>query len=485
MANAVESMIRKIATNAILKVKDYNQGRMKTDKPNPFLHGVHAPLREEMTLCDLTVTGNIPPELNGSYIRIGPNPITQNNEAAHHWFVGDGMVHGVRLQDGKAQWYRNRWIRTEGVSKKLGEPIMPGTRKGTATTVNTNIVGHAGATYALVEATAYPVRIDGQLNSIAHDPFGGTLKGSFTAHPHLDPESGELHAICYEGTDPENIRHIIVDAQGKVRKEEAIQVKDGPSIHDCMITKNYVIIMDLPVTFSMKTLLAGHDFPYAWNPDHRPRVGLLPKEGGNDDVIWCDVGPCYIFHPCNAFENDDGNIIFDACVHDSMFAHSTQGPDSDRSPFERWTINPAARTVIRNIVDADSQEFPRINEQYIAKPYRYAYAMALPEGFDAASPNQSKLYKHDLKTGKRQIHDFGKGRLTGEFTFVPRAGAAAGVQAEDHGWLMGYIVNIADNSSDFVILDAANFEGEAVASIHIDHRIPPGFHGNWIAAQAQ
>ena len=129
------------------------------------------------------------------------------------------------------------------------------------------------------------------------------------------------------------------------------------------------------------------------------------------------------------------------------------------------------------MIDSDSQEFPRPNETLLGKPYRYAYSMALPDGFDAASPNQSKLYKHDLEAGTRQTHDFGANHIPGEFAFVPKAGAVA----EDGGWLMGYVVNVESETTDLVILDAADFEGAAQATIHIPHRIPPGFHGNWVA----
>jgi carotenoid cleavage dioxygenase-like enzyme len=228
----------------------------------------------------------------------------------------------------------------------------------------------------------------------------------------------------------------------------------------------------------MKTFLAGHPFPYAWNPDHKARVGLLPKDGGNDDVIWCDVKPCYVFHPCNAYETPDGKVIMDVCAHDTMFAESKIGPDSAQVPFERWTLDPVARSTDRTVIDASSQEFPRPNESHLGRPYRYAYAMSLPDGFDAASPNQSKLYKHDLETNTRQVHDFGSGHIPGEFVFVPKAGGIA----EDDGWLMGYVVNVNAQTTDLAILDAANFEGSPQAVVHIPHRIPPGFHGNWVAA---
>lgn len=476
MANKIETIIRSTVTKAATTVAEFNRNRLKSDGEHPFLTGIHEPMNDERTIVDLKVTGTIPAELDGRYVRIGPNPATKPNEAAYHWFLGDGMIHGVRLKGGKAEWYRNRWIRSRAVSKALGEPDAPGPRHGLSDTVNTNFVPHAGSMWAVVEAGGYPVRVGPDLETIAHDPFGGTLKNSYSAHPHLDPDTGEMHAICYEGPSLDTIRHVVVDKQGKVRREEPIAVEHGPMIHDCMITKNYVIILDFPVTFSMKRLLAGYGFPYAWNPDHKARLGLLPREGKSADVIWCGVDPCFVFHPCNAYENADGTVTFDACVHDSMFAESTRGPDSTSVPFERWTVDPKAKTVSRKVIDADAQEFPRPNEARTGKSYRYAYTVALaPEG-EAFIGAATRLFKHDMDAGTRKVHDFGPGRVPSEFVFVAKADA----KAEDDGWLMGYVINMNDQTTDLVILDAANFEGAEQAAIRIPHRIPPGFHGNWI-----
>ncbi len=477
MASTVEALIRKAITPAITKVADFNRKRLPEPEAHVFLAGINAPVDSEVTESDLEVTGDIPAELNGRYIRIGPNPLEPPHTASHHWFLGDGMVHGVALGDGTALWYRNRWIRSNAVSEALGEPPAPGKRHPRSDTVNTNVLGHAGSSWAVVEAGGYPVRIDDELNTIAHDPFGGTLQHGFSAHPHRDPDSGEMHAICYDAQTHDKIRHVVVTADGKVRREEPIAVQDGPMIHDCMITENYVIILDLPVTFSIKLMIAGQGFPYAWNDDHPARVGLLPKEGSNDDVIWCDVDPCFVFHPCNAFENENGTITMDVCAHDRMFTGSTQGPDSKATPFERWTIDPESRKVARRIIDADPQEFPRPNEERMGRAYRYAYTVALPDGFDNPNMMASKIYKHDLDTERRQVHDFGADNIPSEFVFVPRRGS----KAEDDGWLMGYVTNPVEGSSQLVILNAQDFEAEPVARIHIPHRIPSGFHGNWIA----
>lgn len=478
MASNVETLIRGAITKGVMKIAEFNAGRAKADGPHPFLSGLHVPMSGEETITDLAVSGTIPAELNGSYLRNGPNPVTPPNPAVYHWFTGTGMVHGIRLKDGKALWYRNRWVRGQEVSDALGEAPAPGIRAEGFDSPNTNVVGLMGNTWAIVEAGGFPVRLDEDLNTVAHDPFGGTLTHAFSAHPHVDPVTGEAHAICYKGQSMDTIWHVVVGTDGKVRREEPVSVVHGPSIHDCMITKNYIIILDLPVTFSMKKLLSGQRFPYAWNPDHKARVGLLPRKGKGSETIWCDVEPCYIFHPANGYETDDGQVILDACVHNSMFAESTQGPDSTSTPFERWTINPATRSVERRVIDPASQEFPRPNESLIGKSYRYAYCLALPEPARVDFAADSKLYKHDLVAGTREVHDFGPGLVPGEFVFVPKEKAAK----EDDGWLMGLVINVDSDTTDLVILDAADFTGKPVARITVPHRIPPGFHGNWVAA---
>lgn len=474
MASAVETVIRSAVGKGLAAVAGFNRKRLPRVAEHPFLSGIHAPMREELTLSDLSVTGSIPVDLDGSYLRIGPNPIAPD-PASYHWFIGDGMVHGVRLNAGRALWYRNRWIRSTSVSRALGEEPVPGPRHVNFETVNTNVLGHAGKTWALVEAGSFPVELDDRLGTVAFNAFEGTLKGSFSAHPHLDPDSGEMHAICYAGGDPSLVRHVVVGKDGRVRREEPIPVQDGPSIHDCAISGKYVLVFDLPVTFSMKRLIAGFQFPYAWNAAHKARVGLLPREGRASDIFWCDVDPCYVFHPCNAFDTDDGKTVVDVCVHATMFATSTQGPDSNRVSFERWTIDPAARRVVRSMIDDSPQEFPRPDERRIGKPYRYAYTLALPAG---EIVGDSRLFKHDLETGKREVHDFGHGQVPGEFVFVPNSPAAA----EDDGWLMGFVIDTHNETTDLAILDAARFEEPPVARVHIPHRIPPGFHGNWVPA---
>ncbi|MFN3913203.1 carotenoid oxygenase family protein [Hyphomonas sp.] len=476
MSSPVEAAIRGVVTKGLLHVANFNRAHRKAKAPNPFLTGVHTPLEAEQTFTDLRVTGTIPPSLNGLYLRNGPNPFTPPNPATHHWFAGDGMLHGVRLEGGKALWYRNRWVRSNAISQALGEAPVPGPASRFESP-NTNVVAMAGKIWALVEAGGLPMEVSDTLESRTRSDFGGLLALGYTAHPHLDPVTGETHAICYNAMEPTVIWHTVLDTDGTVRRHEPVAVQDGPSIHDCMITQNYVIVMDLPVTFSMPALISGENFPYRWNPKHPARIGLLPRTGKGSEIIWCEIEPCYIFHPANAYETEDGTVIMDACVHSTVFADGQMGPNAPVTTFESLEIDPAARKVTRTVIDAAPQEFPRPDERLIGQPYRFAYTVALPPAGVAEWMGASCLYKHDLGTKTRQVRDFGAGKLPGEFVFVPAHAGAA----EDEGWLIGYVIDTGAGTTDLVILDAQDFTGPAAAAITIPHRIPPGFHGNWVA----
>ncbi len=438
--------------------------------PNPYLIGVHTPMRQELTMEELPVEGEIPGELDGRYLRMGPNPMAPN-PAKYHWFSGDGMIHGLRIESGHASWYRNRWIRSTRVSEALGEPRVPGPRHKTFDTVNTNVVAFAGKTLGLVEAGSTPVEIGEQLETLRYTDFGGTLHGSFTAHPHIDPLTGEMHGVCYDVSDRGAVRYVVVTRDGRVRREVRVPVRHGPMIHDSAFTRRFAIILDLPVTFSIWSGVTGHTFPYRWRPAHEARIGLLPRAGDAADILWCPADPCYVFHAVNAFDLPDGKLALDVIVHDRMFSRIKAGPDSRTCALERWIIDPATRGLRREVLDATPQEFPRPDERRLGQPYRYAYTMAMTDPFLGTA-----LFKHDLQSRTRQVHDFGRGKLPCEFVFVP-AHAQAG---EDEGWLIGFVIDTADRSTDLAILDAQAFEAAPHARIRIPHIVPPGFHGNWL-----
>jgi len=245
-------------------------------------------------------------------------------------------------------------------------------------------------------------------------------------------------------------------------------------IHDCAITASSVIILDLPVTFSMREVMAGSMLPYRWNPGHEARIGILPREGAAEDVRWLPIDPCFVFHTCNAYDRDDGTIVLDAVVHATMFDRSRQGPDSDATTLERWTLDPARGEVRRAVISDERQEFPRYDERRSMQPHRYAYTVGIK-----AEPGGEPLTRHDLGTGASVAHDYGPNRVTAEAVFVPRSADAA----EDDGWLLSYVYDLREGRSDLVILNANDIAGSPQAVVHLPVPVPLGFHGNWIPDQ--
>lgn len=435
-----------------------------------YLRGNFAPVDREITETELEVIGALPAELNGRYLRNGPNPIGSVDRATHHWFTGAGMVHGVRLEDGRARWYRNRWVRSAEVVAALGESAGDRRLGGVN---NTHVIGLAGRTWALVEAGAPPVELGYELDTVGVNDFFGTLTDqAFTAHPKIDPDTGDLHAIAYHWPDfMDHVQYVHVGKDGRVRRTVNVPVKGMPMIHDMSLTANYVVIYDLPVTISFDLLGAGMRFPFGWNAEHVPRVGLLPRAGGAADIIWCEVEPCYVFHPMNAFEDAAGNVVLDVCRYERMFQRDVHGPFGDsRATLDRWTIDPRSRKVDAQRIDDRAQEFPRCNPRYNSKPYRFGYSVAVGEnGFPG-------INKVDLASGLIERVDLGPGRHAGEPYFVPRAGS----RAEDDGYLLSYVFDAGRAASELVVIDARAPLDTPLARVLLPARVPYGFHGSWV-----
>jgi carotenoid cleavage dioxygenase-like enzyme len=434
-----------------------------------FLDGNFAPVEEEVTAFDLPVTGTVPADLEGRLLRIGPNPITPPDPGTYHWFLGTGMVHGLRLRDGRAEWYRNRYVRDAEVAATRDEPRLPGERDGDGV-VNTHVIGHAGRTLAVVEAGSRPVELSYELDSVARCDFGGTLDGGFSAHTKLDPATGDLHAVTYHWAW-DHIRHVVVDPTGAVRRELQVPVPDGPMVHDCSITERYVLLFDLPVTFSLDEAMAGVRFPYRWNREHPPRVGLLPLDGTADDVRWYEAPECYVFHPLNAYDLADGGVVVDLVRHPRMFDTTLNGPNEGPPQLERWTLPATGSTVQAQPCDDLPMEFPRHDERLTGRRHRYGYGAVVAGDFV-----HGPVVKHDLEAGTREVHDFGEGRMSLEPVFVPRSADAA----EDDGWVLSYVYDAGSGTSDVVILHAQDLAGAPVATVHLPARVPFGFHGSWI-----
>ena len=436
---------------------------------NPYLSGNFAPVDGELTAETLSVTGEIPRELSGRLLRIGPNPIAPN-PANHHWFLGNGMVHGLKLQEGRPVWYRRRFVRDDELTEANGWPRVPRpAHDESGGAANTNVIGHAGRTYAIVEAGNLPVELSEDLETVARSDFDGTLPGGFTAHPKLNPKTGELHALAYSPVW-EHVQMVIVGADGRVRHTLDVPIDDKPMIHDCAITENHFVILDLPVTLDGSVIERGFSFPYAWQEGRPARVGLVRHDGSADDVVWSEVNPCYVFHPLNAYEDDDGRVVLDVVRHPKMFASDFLGPNEGTSTLDRWVVDPSGGPVKEQRIDDHGQEFPRIDERRVGAKHRFGYGTAF------GGTNLGGLLKHDLERGTTEVYDEGEGRSFMEAVFVPRHETAD----EDDGWLLTFRYDRATNGSDVVILPAQDLQAGPVATIALPERVPFGFHSNWV-----
>jgi carotenoid cleavage dioxygenase-like enzyme len=394
------------------------------------------PVPRETTAYDLPATGVIPSELHGRYLRNGPNP----RGSSAHWFLGEGMIHGVRLSAGRAEWYRSRWVDSP--------------EHGLA---NTHVVHHAGRTFALVESHR-PVEISDDLDVIGPYDFDGRLDTAMTAHPKTCPETGELHFFGAGETEPFLTYHR-ADRDGNLTVSRPIEVPAGTMMHDFHLTGRYVVFMDLPVVYRPD----APGMPYRWSDEYGARLGVLRRDDPYGPVRWLEIDPCYVFHTLNAYDTGDSIV-----AHVVRYPHLFRGDDRPDGALWRWTIDLAAGRVREEPVDDRTCEFPRIDDRLAGADAGHGHVTAAR---DPGAP--SALIRYDLHRGTSVTHEFGPGRVPDEAAFVPRADGPG-------GWLMTYVFDAGTGRSDLVLLDADDLTADPVATVHLPARVPFGFHGNWI-----
>ena len=442
-----------------------------TEEVPVHLRGNGAPVSQERTLTDLKVIGKIPAELDGRYLRNGANPFTGMSA---HPFFGDGMIHGIRLRDGAAEWYRNRYVKTPFIANPQLDILDPSNAMDmSASKANTHVIGHAGRIMALEEGH-YPYVLDGLLETVGPIDFGGRLTSPFTAHPKICPATGELLAFGYSPLPP-YLTYLRISAEGELLQAEPITVTGPTMMHDFNITRNHVIFMDLPAVFDLDLAIRG-EMPIRWDDAYPARLGVMPRDGTDASVRWYDIDPCYVFHPMNSYEDGD-TFVLDVARFDHIWRDG--GMDFPTPMLHRWTIDTVSGKVHEEQIDDRGAEFPRVADHFIGQRHRYGYMMAA--GFDGALDDPmaqaGAVLKYDRLTDTRQAIELGAGRMPGEAVFVP----AEGPTAEDDGYLMTYLYDAREDQSSFVIFDAASMSPEPVASIELP-RIPFGFHGSWIPA---
>jgi len=453
---------------------------------NQFLEGLMAPVTDERDDRDLEVAGELPAGLNGIFTRNGPNPQFAPL-GAYHPFDGDGMIHAVYFEDGKAR-YRNRWVQSKGllVERKRGQAcygsvsefripeddVMAegGMMKNSA---NTHYVRHAARYLALMEASP-PTEMSRELETLGEYDFAGKLEGSMTAHPKIDPVTGEMVFFGYSPFPP-YLRYHVADADGNLVHSAVIEIPNPIMMHDFTITENYAVFLDSPAIFDVEAMMRGEP-GMRWEPDKGTRIGILPRRGTNDDVRWFEVDPGYAVHFFNAFEDGD-KVVVHAPIFDRMPGGlQFDAPNQTERPYpHRWEIDLVAGSVRGEQTDDRAGEFPRINDNLAGRRHRYMYnSMARDWGFGF---DFNAVVKYDIETGAATTYTHGDSVVVGEHIFAPDPAGSA----EDDGWVMTVGVDRLTEKTELIVLDARSIEAGPVARVRIPRRVPLGFHANWMA----
>ena len=456
---------------------------------NPYLAGNFGPVRCEDDLQDLSLTGEIPANLNGTFYRNGPNPQFPPRDSNHHWFAGDGMLHSFILRNGLVG-YKNRYVRTQkwelenAAGKSLfgtfGNPLTsdPSTLGKDGGVANTNVIWHAGRLLALEEGHQ-PFEVDPEtLMPRGYVSYAGNA-GRFTAHPKLDPETGELVFFGYGiGEVPLSAGLVfgIVDRTGQVTRLDRFQAPYSSMVHDFLVTKNYALFPILPLSGSLERAMSGKP-AFGWEPELGSHIGVVARNAGIDTMRWFTADPCYVFHPMNAWEVGD-KIYADVMQYEQapLFPNADGTPGMPSSAkLVRWTFDLSQNTnaIKQTPLDDLAGEFPRFDERRAGLPYRHGYFAA--DSSDTGKVIFNGIAHVDAESGTRLLYEFPAGDVPGEPIFIPRSRKAE----EGDGWLLSLVYRGATDKSDLAVFDATDITKGPVGLAHLPRRVPYGFHGNW------
>lgn len=468
--------------------------------PNkPVLKNNFAPVMVECDAPDLIVRGELPANLTGTLYRNGPNPMFPPLGNHHHWFLGEGMIHAINLEDGKAS-YRNRWVRTEQynaqreagerlVGTAFGEPRKPGAEKLPNNVANTNVVAHAGKLWALDEGSS-PVMMDMKtLETEGSNNFGGKYQGPMTAHPKFDPKTGEMMFFGYmaDGPASPDISYQVVDAQGNLTRSEMFKAPYASMVHDFITTDEHVIFPIFPATIDMDRIMKGGPM-IAWDPSQSTWIGIMGRNDGVDSIRWFEGDPCYVYHPMNAYTTHEGGktkVVADVMKYSrvplfpDVDGNKVMDLGAELGKLVRWTFdldgntNDYTETELTDI----GGEFPRFDERFVGHEYRHGYYATMTRPEAEGAPFDTFVHV-DLKTGNTKTYEPGEGCFVHEPVFVPRTEKAE----EGDGYLVSLVYDGSKNLSDLVVLDTDDISQGPIARAELPTRVPFGFHGNWADA---
>ncbi len=431
--------------------------------------GPAAAVLDEVDLVDLPVIGAIPKELAGVLVRNGPNPLRgrfKGNDVMD-WWPKDAMLHAITLHGGRATSYRNRWART----KRWADVYQPDASLTLLdTNPNVNVIIHAGEILALAEGGA-PLAITAELETLGASRYHPGSVNGMTAHPKIDTQTGEMMSFRADWTKP-FLRYCVTDPNGTPSIDIDIEMSSPSVMHDMAITATHSIFLDLNVGYDFSMLSRGYRMPLCWRDDHKARLGVIPRHGG--ELRWFEIAPCYIQHVVNAYDADAATVVLDAIRYPTYFRLTDQGSTFEALPLGvpwRYVIDLDRGTVTEHQIADVCIELPRINERRTGHAYRYFYAAEQPTNTEFRG-----VVRYDLESGLIQRYRVPEGDQNSEPVFVARPNSSV----EDDGWLLVCVYRQSTDTSDLVILDGKNIEAPPVATAKLPRRIPAGFHGAWL-----
>eukprot|EP01018_Ginkgo_biloba_P007723 Gb_41235 [translate_table: standard] len=482
--------------------------------PRFVLSGNFAPVQETPPTECLKVAGTLPACLDGVYIRNGPNP-RYVPRAGHHLFDGDGMLHAVRFKDGNAT-FCSRFVRTYKFRREeeAGSPVVPnvfsgfysfaGLARGAlmaarvalgffnplngAGLANTSLLFFDNKLMALGESDLpYVVKVtgDGDVETVGRYDFEGKLSMGMTAHPKIDPETGELFAFRY-GPVPPFLNFFRVAPSGEKEPDVGILSMLQPSfIHDFAVTKKYAIFPDTQIVVKPMDMIVGEGSPIGCDTAKVPRLGVIPRYATNDFAMkWFEVPGFNFFHSVNAW--DEGDEIVLIAANSYPVEHVLERTHLVHSTVEEVRINLSTGIVSRKPLSSKCLEFGVINHRFITKKNRYAYMSV-----GSPLPKISGVVKLDFERAKWTpgladaeecvvgCRDYGEGWFGSEPFFVPRSSDLNA--EEDDGYVVAYNHEEKSGICKFVVMDAQSPTLEIVASVELPSRVPYGFHGLFVS----
>ncbi len=468
-----------------------------------------APMRFEAEVLDCEVEGTLPAALQGTFFRSCADRRFAAMYADDTPYNADGAVDQFRFYDGHVD-YRSRYVKTDRyVAERAAHRALfgryrnrstsdPSVRELSHSTANTTPIVHAGMLFSMKEE-GLPVRLDPDtLDTIGEWNFGGRMTATtFTAHPKLDPRTGELVAFSYEakGDCSDDLAVYVIDKGGSVTNEIWFKSPVVNAMHDMAITDRHVILPTTGMVTSPERLKQGK-LHWAYDPAVPAHVAIVPRNGTAKDVRWFHGTPdqAMLVHTTNAW-SEGNKVILEAPVAAENF-HSyfprVDGQPNDPSRYiptmRRWTfdLDSASDTWQEELLFGGMKvtSFTRIDDRYVGRKNRYSFMMMSDpnqpvnrEFADTLAVRVSNVWcRFDHVTGQIDTFSPGDSHGVSEMQFVPRSPDAP----EGDGYLIGVVNDFRALRSELVVVDAMDLAAGAVARIKLPFRLHMQVHGWWV-----